>query len=168
MIIGIRNKFEKIAVYVVAFLLITLLLIKPFNFFCSLSSKCSPIILSYYLPTQKGHKDFEVNFEAQNQLSTLEFKVLNPKAVMKAGQNITVIFTAKNLTNQEITIRPEYFIDPQNTDQYLTRYECLCFKEHIMPAGQEIQMPFRIKIDPEIEKDPYFSNHKLINIGFRL
>jgi cytochrome c oxidase assembly protein subunit 11 len=166
--IKIKNKFGKIAAYLIAGLLIALLLIKPFNFFCNLSSKCSPIILSYYFPAKKGSQNFEINFEAQNQLSTIEFKVLNSKIILKTGQNATIIFTAKNLTNHQIKIRPEYFITPENADQYITRYECLCFKEHIIAAGQEVQMPFRIKIDPAIEKDQYFSKNNIINIGFKI
>jgi cytochrome c oxidase assembly protein Cox11 len=166
--IKIKNKFFKITVYLLAVLLIALLLIKPFNFFCSLSSKCHPIILSYYLPTKKGTQNFEVNFEANNQLSTIEFKALSQKIMIRTGQNTTAIFTAKNLSNYPIKIRPEYFIEPENANQYITRYECLCFKEHIIAAGQEIQMPFRIKIDPEIEKDQYFIKNKIINIGFKI
>jgi cytochrome c oxidase assembly protein Cox11 len=166
--IKIKNKFCKIVVYLVAILLIALLLIKPFNFFCNLSSKCHPIILSYYLPTKKGTQNFEVNFEAKNHLSSVEFKALSQKTMIRTGQNITIIFTAKNLSNYPIKIRPEYFIEPENANKYITRYECLCLKEHTIMVGQEIQMPFRIKIDPEIEKDQYFTKNKIINIGFKI
>ncbi len=165
---NLKKRFTKIAVYFLAFILIALLLVKPFNSFCSLTSKCNPIILSYYLPSKKGNQDFEVNFKAENQLSTLEFKVLTPKATIKTGQNITIIFTAKNLSNHQIKIRPEYFIEPKNADNYITRYQCLCFKEHMIPANQEIQMPFRIKIDPKIEQDQHFSKNNIINMGFKI
>jgi hypothetical protein len=41
-------------------------------------------------------------------------------------------------------------------------------EEHIIPANQEIQMPFRIKIDPKIEQDQYFSKNNIIDIGFKI
>lgn len=165
---SVRVRLIKFVTYSLAVILIALLLIKPFNYFCSLTSKCSSLILSYYLPTKKGKHDFEINLLAQNQLPDVEFRVITPKIKLNSGQSATIIYTAKNLTNHKIKIRPGYFIEPEDADDYIERYECLCFKEHILAPNQEIQMPFRFKIDPKIDDNQYFYKNNIITIGYKL
>jgi cytochrome c oxidase assembly protein subunit 11 len=163
-----RNQLNKAIFYLLGIILLSFLLIRLFNFTCNSTSKCQPIILSSYLPNKKGEKTFQFNFEAKNNRLDIEFKPVETEISAISGVNYNINFLAQNLTNHKIKIRPKYFVIPIEANKYLKRYECLCFKEHKIAAKDKILMPFRFKIDPAIEQDPYFIANNKITIGYEL
>ncbi len=69
------------------------------------------------------------------------------------GQIETVIFVAKNTTNEVVVGRAIPSITPGVAASYLKKIECFCFVNQSLKAGEEKEMPLRFFVSPELPKD---------------
>lgn len=69
------------------------------------------------------------------------------------GQIETVIFVAKNTTNEVVVGRAVPSITPGIAAANLKKIECFCFVNQSLKAGEEKEMPLRFFISPELPKD---------------
>ena len=69
------------------------------------------------------------------------------------GQIETVIFVAKNTTNQVVVGRAVPSITPGIAAANLKKIECFCFVNQSLKAGEEKEMPLRFFVSPELPKD---------------
>ena len=152
-----------------AAILLGFLMIQPFNFICRFTGRCQPLIFSYYLPTIAGKEYFELFFDAKNKSKEVKFETNDGESVITlTGNNISVIYVAKNISNRDIKIRPRPYIFPEEASKYIKFYDCLCFREHRISKGQEIKLVVRLKLDRAIENDPFFKDARAIRVGYQL
>lgn len=69
------------------------------------------------------------------------------------GQIETVIFVAKNTTNEVVVGRAIPSITPGVAAANLKKIECFCFVNQSLKAGEEKEMPLRFFVSPELPKD---------------
>lgn len=69
------------------------------------------------------------------------------------GQIETVIFVAKNTTNEVVIGRAVPSITPGIAAANLKKIECFCFVNQSLKAGEEKEMPLRFFVSPELPKD---------------
>ena len=69
------------------------------------------------------------------------------------GQIETVIFVAKNTTNEVVVGRAVPSITPGIAAANLKKIECFCFVNQSLKAGEEKEMPLRFFVSPELPKD---------------
>ncbi len=69
------------------------------------------------------------------------------------GQIETVVFVAKNTTNEEVVGRAVPSITPGIAAANLKKIECFCFVNQSLKAGEEKEMPLRFFVSPELPKD---------------
>jgi len=151
-----------------ASLLLGFLMIQPFNFICRLTNKCQPIILSYYLPNSEGKQYYEIFFLAKDLSQKLHFESKTKSILIKSGAKGEAIYMIKNITNQDLKIRPSLFFNTQNAAQYIKFYECLCFHEYKIKGGETITLSVKFKLDQKIEKDASFEDNKIIALGYEV
>lgn len=144
------------------------LLVKPYNYLCKITGWCSGINVSYYIPTYKGEKYFDVIFEAKDSSMVIDFQALTDRIVLKTGKNIAVKYKIRNLSDKKIVAAPKRYIYPQEALKYIEFYECLCFKTYKIAAKDEEIIEIRFKIDPKIENDPLFQDKMFIRIGYEV
>lgn len=72
---------------------------------------------------------------------------------MHPGQIETVIFIAKNTTNQVVVGRAIPSITPGIAAANLKKIECFCFINQALKPGEEKEMPLRFFVSPELPKD---------------
>lgn len=149
-------------------ILIGFLMIQPFNYLCRLTGKCTPIILSYYLPKSVGKGRYEVFFVTKNRAKEVKFVADSRSEIVNAGANASMIYRVKNISDHDITIRPMPYVIPEEANNHIKFYECLCFSEHKIKAGDTIKMAVRFNLDRAIEKDPLFKENRIIVVGYEI
>ena len=143
-------------------------MIQPFNYICRITNKCYPIILSYYLPKSTGKERYELFFLTKNFTKNVEFETDARSKVALSGEDVSVIYDIKNLSNHDIKIRPTSFVNPELASKYIKFYECLCFREHKIKKNSQISLVVRFRLDPKIEQDEFFKDNRRIVIGYEL
>ena len=69
------------------------------------------------------------------------------------GKIETVIFIAKNTTNEVATGRAVPSVTPGIAAANLKKIECFCFVNQSLKPGEEKEMPLRFFVSPELPKD---------------
>ncbi len=69
------------------------------------------------------------------------------------GTLITTSFRAKNLSAKHLHIQAIPSISPGAAAQYLKKLECFCFNQQIIKPGEEITLPLRFWLEPEIPEN---------------
>lgn len=76
-----------------------------------------------------------------------------PSIKLHPGQIETVIFIAKNITNQVVVGRAVPSVTPGIGAANLKKIECFCFINQSLKPGEEKEMPLRFFVSPEIPSD---------------
>jgi cytochrome c oxidase assembly protein subunit 11 len=69
------------------------------------------------------------------------------------GQIETVVFIAKNITNQVVVGRAIPSVTPSIGAANLKKIECFCFINQSLKPGEEKEMPLRFFVSPELPED---------------
>ncbi|MGZ8257652.1 MAG: cytochrome c oxidase assembly protein [Methylotenera sp.] len=72
---------------------------------------------------------------------------------MHPGQIETVLFVAKNTTNEVVVGQAVPSITPGIAAANLKKIECFCFVRQSLKPGEEKEMPLRFFVSPELPKD---------------
>lgn len=82
-----------------------------------------------------------------------DFHPKQPSIKVHPGQVETVLFTAKNMTNQSVAGQAVPSVSPGKASPYLKKIECFCFQRQELKAGETKEMPLRFFISPDIPAD---------------
>jgi cytochrome c oxidase assembly protein subunit 11 len=169
---SIQDRFIKNILYIViGIALITFLLIQPYNIFCRIKNVCQPITISSLSLHKNGNKKITFNFEAnipEDLKGVVEFEPQDKSLSVLNGKNISGFYRVKNLTKNNLVVGAHFDVDPSNVEKYLEKIECICFKGQPLSVDEEVLMPIRFRINPQIEKDPEFYNLEAINISYSI
>ncbi len=72
---------------------------------------------------------------------------------MHPGQRETVVFVAKNTTNQVVVGRAIPSVTPGIAAANLKKIECFCFVNQALKPGEEKEMPLRFFVSPQLPKE---------------
>lgn len=120
---------------------------QPYNWFCGITNKCSPIEFSSLIPSREGEKPVDVFFEITNYRVDLKLEPVEDHISTVSGRKNVVIYRAKNLTNKTITFRAEFLIRPEFLKGHVKTFDCLCLGEHKLKGGEEAELKMSFAID---------------------
>ena len=141
-------------VYLSLIFFLILAVIPPYNWICKMSGKCSGIVFENFLPSTEGNKEITAFMEVMNYRQDIEFEVVDPKMLHTvSGRKNSVIYHVKNLAGHAVKFRPEFSVEPKEMAKYISRDECLCFREYSMKKGEEIELPATFTFKSKIDKD---------------
>lgn len=81
------------------------------------------------------------------------FKPKQESVKLHPGQIETVLFEAKNVTNDAVTGQAIPSVSPGAASLYLKKIECFCFQRQTLKPGEYKEMPLRFYVSPELPKD---------------
>ena len=73
-----------------------------------------------------------------------------PSVRVHPGQIETVLFVARNITNQAVTGQAVPSLSPGEASLYFKKIECFCFKRQELKAGESKEMPLRFFVTPDL------------------
>ena len=69
------------------------------------------------------------------------------------GQIETVLFVAKNITNDVVTGQAVPSVSPSLASLYFKKIECFCFRQQALQPGETKEMPLRFYVSPDLPED---------------
>ena len=147
------SSFFRIFMRLAIFFAIAVFALQPYNWFCKITNKCAAISLSRFIPAFEGKEPIEVAFEITNYREDLDIRVDKALISTVTGRKNTVIYRARNLTNQPIRFRTAFFTNPESAETMVKRYECLCANEYKLKKNEEIELKLVFALDKKIVKE---------------
>lgn len=77
----------------------------------------------------------------------------SPSIKLHPGQIETVVFIAKNITNEVVVGQAVPSVTPGIASANLKKIECFCFVRQSLNPGEEKEMPLRFFVSPALPKD---------------
>ena len=82
-----------------------------------------------------------------------EFKALQQSVKVHPGELNEVRFYAKNRSSKDVIGQSVPSVSPGEGALYLNKTECFCFDQQRLAAGEEVEMPMKFYIDPDLPED---------------
>ncbi|WP_137719112.1 cytochrome c oxidase assembly protein [Methylobacillus flagellatus] len=76
-----------------------------------------------------------------------------PSIQVRPGQIETVLFVAKNITNQVVAGQAVPSVSPGKASSYFKKIECFCFERQELQPGETREMPLRFYVSPDMPDD---------------
>lgn len=73
---------------------------------------------------------------------------------IRLGGRHIAFYHAVNNSDQPITGRATFNVEPEQAGRYFNKIQCFCFNEQTLKPGEEIRMPVVYYVDPKIHDDP--------------
>ncbi len=157
----------RLALRLLAILLIGFFAIQPFNWFCQISKTCKPFFLSYYLPKRLGN-EIKISFEITNYNRGLKFSVSQTSIDSFTNKKNLVTYHATNISKKTIKFRPALIVEPDYVKDYLVRYECPCFRHYSLKSGEGTEMNMEFEVSRKIQDDKRFKKEEVIKIRYKI
>lgn len=81
------------------------------------------------------------------------FHSKQPSVRVHPGRIETVLFEAKNITNEVVAGQAVPSVSPSLASPYFKKIECFCFKRQELKPGETREMPLRFYVSPELPQD---------------
>ncbi len=92
-----------------------------------------------------------------------EFRSMKGGVRVHPGELTEVMFYARNPTDKVMVGQAIPSIVPIRAVDYFHKTECFCFSQQVLQPGEEIEMPMRFIVAPELQK-----NVKSISLSYTL
>ncbi len=125
-----------------------------YDIFCRVTGFGGTTQVALSAPGTQGLSDINIRFESSTSQSLdWSFYPKDKVVTIALGEEKTVLYVAKNLTNKPIVGTAIFNVTPAKVGQYFMKIDCFCFVEQLLNPGQSMEMPVTFFIDPEIFKD---------------
>ena len=94
------------------------------------------------------------------------FKPDQSTQTVAIGQRSMAFFTARNDSDQPVTGRATYNVEPDQAGAYFNKIQCFCFTEQTLAPHQEVRMPVLYYVDPKALKDPDMKGVQQITLAY--
>lgn len=109
----------------------------------------------------------EIRFNAQTGPGlNWDFKPDQRKTRLRLGAQGLTTFSAKNLTNGEVTAVAVYNVSPPKAGIYFHKIQCFCFGEQSLKPGEKVDYPVVFFVDPDMDKDPNMQDVETITLSY--
>ena len=95
-----------------------------------------------------------------------EFKPENTTDTVEYGARDMAFFSARNLTNAEITGTASFNVEPGNVGKYFKKIQCFCFTQQTLAPHEAVRMPVIFYVDPAILQDPEAKDIEQITLSY--
>ncbi len=132
----------------------TFAMVPLYNVFCEITGINGKVLVSEELYEQvEADKSRTVTIEFITNINRgmpWKFKSTINKIDVHPGELNEVVFYAKNYSKDTITGQAVPSVAPSQGSFYLNKTECFCFDQQTLKPGEEIEMPMKFYIDPEL------------------
>jgi cytochrome c oxidase assembly protein Cox11 len=164
----IKNKFFKFFIVNIFLLLIIILVAIPITKFLSKINlddnvfvKDQKIINPKTISPQIIDRTMSINFVSEvDSALKWELKALHNNINLKIGENQTIMYEGKNLSDRTITATADFFASPEAILPYLVKTECFCFTKQTLKPGETQIFTMIFYLDPALDDDWYFNDLK--------
>lgn len=141
------HPFLNFFIRVFLLLIIGIIIIKPYNIYCSTTGKCSGINLIEFIPDNKfkeGIGSYHLEFINLNPNIHLDISSDFLELSTVSGRKNVVTYTIKNIskTDKDVKFKLKFKTDPSYEIKRIKVHECLCNKTYKLKPGREMIKKF--------------------------
>ncbi len=120
------------------------------------------------LPSERiSNQMVTVQFDANvNHNLPWRFKPVQREIKVRVGERVLAFYEATNVSDTPIVGTATYNVSPYKTATFFNKIDCFCFTEQILRPGQTVQMPVTFYVDPELIKDKFAGDTKVITLSY--
>ncbi len=85
---------------------------------------------------------------------------------VRLGGRHMAFFHAVNNSDQPVTGRATFNVEPEQAGRYFNKVQCFCFEEQTLKPGEEVRMPVVYYVDPAIKDDPEAKDIDTITLSY--
>ena len=156
-----KNKFAIFYIFNIILLLIVLLLAIPASKFLSKINLADNEFVTGQAvinPNAKSPKVIDRTMEIKlvaevDSLLEWDFKVLQDTISVKIGENKTISYKGKNLSDRTITSTANFVVSPESIHPYLVKTECFCFTEQTLKPEESKIFTMVFYLDASLDSD---------------
>lgn len=131
-------------------------LVPLYDVFCDITGlNGKPSLEQAQKSTQiSDNRQVDVSFTTHAQ-SGAPFEVTSKEysVAVKPGAMREVLFSAKNLSNQDKVMQAVPSVSPGKAAKYLHKMACFCFDQQPLKAGEEVEFTLLFYVDTELPDD---------------
>ncbi len=94
------------------------------------------------------------------------FKPEQIDQTLQIGETGLAFYHASNLTDEPISGRATFNVQPAKAGVYFKKIECFCFTEQTLKPGESVSMPVTYFVDPAIADDPNLDDVQTITLAY--
>ncbi len=110
-------------------------------------------------------REMTTRFDANVHDIAWEVKAAKP-ITGPIGTVETVVYVARNLTNETLTGTAGFNVTPERAGSYFNKIECFCFTEQTLKPGESVEMPVTFFVDPDIDKEAELKTIRDITLSY--
>lgn len=88
-----------------------------------------------------------------NEEMPWEFDSVSSYMKVKTGDQNSMEYFFRNTTGKPMIAQAIPSVSPGRAAQYFHKTECFCFEQQLLEPGQEIRIPVKFVIDPDLPKE---------------
>ena len=102
-------------------------------------------------PAAVSDRTITVRFNADvNSGLPWSFQPAQSSVRVKVGEQALALYRATNHADRAVTGTATFNVTPDKAGAYFNKIECFCFTEQTLKAGQSVEMPVTVYVDPAI------------------
>ena len=155
-----QNKFIIFYVFNILLLIILLALAIPISKYLSkINLQDNEFVTNQVLINPKAKSEgiidrkIKIKFIAEVDKLNWSFQPIDKSIILNIGENKTVKYLGKNLSNKTITSTALFEASPDLIFPYLIKTECFCFIEQTLEPGESKIFTMVFFLDPSLDSD---------------
>ncbi len=117
----------------------------------SVGGRTSELSVRKDITSSKEKRFVTVKFDGTvNSALPWEFKPKANKMKAQLGKTYTVLYTARNLAEDDVTGQAIPSVIPWQATEYFHKVECFCFTKQKLEARENKDMPLRFSVSPDL------------------
>ncbi|MGE3690166.1 MAG: cytochrome c oxidase assembly protein [Novosphingobium sp.] len=89
-----------------------------------------------------------------------------PRDKVRLGGRHMAFYLAVNNSDQPVTGRATFNVEPEQAARYFNKIQCFCFEEQTLKPHEQVRMPVLYFVDPAIRDDPDASDVTTITLSY--
>jgi cytochrome c oxidase assembly protein subunit 11 len=94
------------------------------------------------------------------------FKPEQITQTVSLGGRKMAVYTSRNDSDEPVTGRATFNVEPEAAGKYFNKVQCFCFTEQTLAPRQEVRMPVVFFVDPKIKDDPEARDIEQITLSY--
>ncbi len=134
--------------------------------FCQATGFGGAIPRASSAPGQVLSRTVDVYFDTNVRGVPWTFEPLQHRQTVKVGATSMAYFKVVNNSDQPVTGRAAYNVDPETAGAHVRKLQCFCFEAQTLQPHQSIEFPVVYFIEPAFASDPETRTYTDLTISY--
>jgi cytochrome c oxidase assembly protein subunit 11 len=138
-----------------------------YKMFCDLTGYGGTTRVAVAAANRVLDRQIEVRFDSNVAPGLpIEFEPKQRSVSLHLGETGVAFYRVKNLSDRPVTAVAAFNVTPHKTGPFFQKLECFCFRDTVIPAGAELELPVVFYVNPDLADDPNTEEVTAITLSY--